>query len=202
MNVSIQLHYLALVTPGALLLGTHYSEVFVCKLSHHLSCLKLIKGTGPLGIRCMKSPKPPTHRHQGYSMSPQRPLIILHFTLQLFPVFQLALFNFLFSLFCGFPLKKFIPNSLLIFWDCVWWKKTKEREWEGGIGRQELQGDGRRRAWLLFSELLLLGPASAGVSGRAQPHYAASLWHVPPRRFLPSCGVCFPPEGRKEAHTD
>lgn len=101
-----------------------------------------------------------------------------------------------------FPLKKFIPNSLLIFWDCVWWKKTKEREWEGGIGRQELQGDGRRRAWLLFSELLLLGPASAGVSGRAQPHYAASLWHVPPRRFLPSCGVCFPPEGRKEAHTD
>lgn len=101
MNVSIQLHYLALVTPGALLLGTHYSEVFVCKLSHHLSCLKLIKGTGPLGIRCMKSPKPPTRRHQGYSMSPQRPLIILHFTLQLFPVFQLALFNFLFSLFCG-----------------------------------------------------------------------------------------------------
>lgn len=53
--------------------------------------------------------------------------------------------------------------------------KENKRERVGGIGRQELQGDGRRRGWLLFSELLLLGPASAGVSGRAQPHYAASL---------------------------
>lgn len=41
----------------------------------------------------------------------------------------------------------------------------------GGIGREDLQGDGRWRGWFLFSELLIPGPASAGVSGRAKPHY-------------------------------
>lgn len=154
------------------------------------------------------------HHNQGHSMSPRRPLITLHFTSQLFPMFLFTLFIF-FRLYCRFfarisviqwPLAfkhiSFTLSLIIPFFELRLVKGESGRDGREGRGRYDRWSDCVKGLITSFS-----GPVSAGFSDEPGPilrdvkFMTAAYFYSPLCRPPPPClRSC--PEGREEARSD